>query len=189
MGIYIIIIASLVFSAFFSGMEIAYVSSNKLKIELDKNKGHLSARILSDFVKKPTNIIGALLIGNNIALVIYGIAIARALEPLIISILPKNLEIFYLIFILQTIISTILILIVAEFIPKVLFRINSNAILSFFAIPLKLFNWLFYPLVFLFRGLSEQILKHLFRIRFTKEKYSFGAVDLHDYVEKFKPES
>ena len=88
----LIILLSLVFSAFFSGMEIAFVSSSNLKIELDKSRGMLSGRILSRFNQHPSRFIGALLLGNNFALVIYGIAMADLLEPAIMGILPASLE-------------------------------------------------------------------------------------------------
>lgn len=184
----LIIVISIIFSAFFSGMEIAYISSNKLKIELDKNKGLFSAKILARFIKKPSAIIGVLLIGNNIALVIYGIAIAARLEPLILGMLPDNLHSYYLILFIQTVVSTLLILFVAEFFPKVLFRINPNSVLDFFALPLSFFYWLLYPVVFLIIGLSEQILKGLFRLKFTNAEYTFSVIDLHEYVKELTPD-
>ncbi|MCD4746264.1 MAG: hemolysin family protein [Bacteroidales bacterium] len=185
MDSWITIIITLLLSAFFSGMEIAFVSSNKLKIELDRNKGLFSAKILSDFYKFPTKIIGALLLGNNIALVIYGIAMAKILEPVIINTLPDKLTTEFIILISQTILSTLLILIAAEFIPKVIFRINPNSILNFFAIPVKLFYLLFYPIIYVFIGFSEFLLKKIFRIKFTKEKFDFSHVDLDNYVKEF----
>ncbi len=113
-----IIILTLLLSAFFSGMEIAFVSSNRLRIELDLKKNLLSARILSRFYKNPSHFIGALLFGNNVALVVYGIAMANVLEPAIISWLPDRFYSNFSLLLIQTIISTILILIVAEFLPK-----------------------------------------------------------------------
>ena len=130
MNPWLIILITLIFSAFFSGMEIAFVSANKLKTELDKSQGKLSAKILSDFYSSSSNFIGTLLLGNNIALVVYGIFMAKMLEPVIINILPQALATEYIILLIQTIISTIFILIVAEFIPKVLFRINPNRIMN-----------------------------------------------------------
>lgn len=183
-----IIILTLAFSAFFSGMEIAFISSNKLKIEVDKNQGALSARILSFFAKKPSRFLGALLLGNNIALVIYGIAMAKLLEDPVRNFIPPFLESELVALLLQTIISTLLILMVAEFIPKVLFRINPNRILSFFAFPAILIFWLLYPMILLFIGLSEVILKKIFRIRFTGEDYNFNVVDLDEYVREFTPD-
>ena len=182
-----LIITTLLFSAFFSGMEIAFISSNKLKIEVDKSKGMFSARILSDFTKTPSKFIGALLLGNNIALVIYGIAMAKLLEPVIINILPLHLSTEFVILIIQTIISTLIILFIAEFIPKALFRIYPNKILNFFAIPVKLFYLIFYPVIYVFIGFSEFVLKKLFRIKFTYKKHNFSPIDLDEYVKEFIP--
>ena len=182
-----IVILTIVFSAFFSGMEIAFISSNKLKIELDKNKGLFSAKILVEFAKNPSKILGALLFGNNIALVIYGIAMANILEPAIINILTPKFYSKYLILIIQTIISTFLILITAEFIPKALFRLKPNALLNFFALPVKFFYWLFYPFVHFLTIISEFLLKKLFRLKFSTEGYVFSPIDLDNYLKEFTP--
>ncbi|MAZ94401.1 MAG: hemolysin [Lentimicrobiaceae bacterium] len=179
----LIIIFSLLFSGFFSGMEIAFVSSNRLVQELDLKRKIIPARILSAFFNHPSRFIGALLLGNNIALVIYGIAIANLLEPLIIDLLLPSINSEYAVLLCQTIISTLLILLVAEFIPKVLFRIRPNAILKAFALPVWLFYYLFYPLILLYIGVSELILKVIFRVKLAKESYSFSAVDLEEYVK------
>lgn len=183
-----IVITSLIFSAFFSGMEIAYVSSNKLKIELGRKKGLLSARILTYFVKNPSKILGTLLLGNNIALVIYGIFMAQILEPKIIFILTPLYHSEFLVLLIQTLVSTLLILIVAEFIPKVLFRLNSNGILQFFAVPVNLFYWLLFPVVHFIVTLSEWIIRKVFRVEYTAEQYSFSPVDLDNYIREFTPE-
>lgn len=183
-----IIIMSLLFSGFFSGMEIAFVSSNRLVQELDLKRRIIPARILSAFYSNPSRFIGALLLGNNIALVIYGIAIAAVLEPVIVGTLPDSLNTEYIILIIQTIISTLIILIVAEFLPKVLFRINPNTILKIFAIPVWVFYYLFYPLIFLYIGLSEAILKFVFRVKLSKETYKFSAIDLEEYVKESIPD-
>ena len=181
----LIILISLLLSAFFSGMEIAFVSSNNLKIELDRSKGMLSGRILSRFNQIPSRFIGALLLGNNIALVVYGIAMADVLEPLIISILPKAMASETLILIIQTIIATLIILITAEFLPKVLFRQNSNAILNFFALPVALFYYIFFPIIFIFTGLSGWILKVFFGIKSLEKTYVFTHYDLNDFIKIF----
>ncbi len=185
----IIIISTLLLSGFFSGMEIAFVSSSRLKQEIDIKRRLLPARILSIFYKNPSRFIGALLLGNNISLVIYGIAMAQLLQPLIISTIPSVIETEFVILLLQTIISTIIILITAEFLPKILFRINPNAILQFFAIPVWLFYYLFYPLIFLYIGTAELLLKYVFRLKLSNEPYSFSSVDLDEYVNNFKPVS
>jgi CBS domain containing-hemolysin-like protein len=181
----LIILITLVLSAFFSGMEIAFVSSNNLKIEIDKSKGLLSGQILSRLNQNPSRFIGALLLGNNFALVIYGIAIAGALEPLIYQILPTYLTTEFVILFIQTIIATLLILFTAEFLPKVLFRINPNAILNFFAIPVFLFYYLFFPVIYLFTGVSGWILKLVFGIKSLEQSYVFTHIDLNDYIRLF----
>jgi CBS domain containing-hemolysin-like protein len=135
MDIGLTITLTLVFSAFFSGMEIAFVSANKLKVELDKSKGIISARLLSGFMQKPSRFIGAMLLGNNVSLVIYGIAMAALLDPFLAAGLPEYMNSEASILFFQTILSTLIILILAEFLPKVLFRINPNALLSLFAVP------------------------------------------------------
>ncbi len=184
-----IIAGTLLLSAFFSGMEIAFITANKLKIELDKSKGLLSARILSTFNKKPSRFIGAILLGNNIALVIYGIAMAKMLEPVLSGILPHGFNNEFILLLTQTIISTFLILLVAEFIPKVLFQINPNAIIGFFAVPVYLFYYVFYPVIYLFIGVSEFLLKKIFRVPFTNYSFSFGLVDLEHYLKEFSIET
>lgn len=181
----LIILLSLVFSAFFSGMEIAFVSSSNLKIELDKSRGRLSGKILSGFNQHSSRFIGALLLGNNIALVIYGIAMARKLEPLILASLPDNLATEYFILFVQTLIATSIILLTAEFLPKVLFRQNSNAILNFFAIPVSLFYFLFFPVIYLFTGLAGWILKIFFGVKSLEQSYVFTPIDLNDYIKNF----
>ena len=126
------IILSLLFSAFFSGMEIAFIASNKLHIELMKKRGELNARVLSKFLEKPSRFIATMLIGNNIALVVYGIEMAKTLEPHIKNQLTNTDS---LVLLLQTVISTLIVLVTAEFIPKVLFSINANRLVRLFAIP------------------------------------------------------
>ena len=184
-----IILVTLIFSAFFSGMEIAFVSSNNLKIELDKSKGLLSGKILSRFNKHPSRFIGALLLGNNIALVIYGIAMADLLEPVIMGMLPDYFasEIFTLI--IQTLIATLIILFTAEFLPKVLFRQNPNAILNFFSVPVFLFYYLFFPVIYIFTGFAGWLLRVIFNISSLDQRYVFTPIDLNDYIKNFQGES
>ncbi len=180
-----IIILTLFLSAFFSGMEIAFVSSNRLRIELDLKKNLLSARILSRFYKNPSHFIGALLFGNNVALVVYGIAMANVLEPAIASWLPESIYSNFTLLLAQTIIATILILIVAEFLPKIFFRINPNGLLNAFSVPVYLIYYIFYPIIVLYIGLSELIIKGVFRIELTRSDYRFSSVDLNDYLMEY----
>ncbi|MBK6344902.1 MAG: HlyC/CorC family transporter [Bacteroidales bacterium] len=184
MDLLIPILISLLFSAFFSGMEIAFVSSNKLKIEVDKNKDLLPARILSGFARRQSRFIGAMLLGNNIALVIYGIYSARLLYDPLLRIIPQGIGSAVILLILQTLLSTMVILVVAEFLPKMLFRINPNKIIEFFAIPTYIIYVLIYPAIILFIGLSELILHYIFRINITQPDYSFSAVDLDHYLKE-----
>lgn len=183
----IVILSTLILSGFFSGMEIAFISSSRLKQELDIKRRLLPARILSVFYKNPSRFIGALLLGNNISLVVYGIAMAELLKPMILGILPTAIETEFTILFSQTIISTLLILITAEFLPKILFRINPNAILKFFAIPVWVFYFIFYPLIYLYIGTAELLLKYVFRVKLSSEPYNFSTVDLDEYVNDFKP--
>jgi len=180
--IYLIaILVCLVFSGFFSGMEIAFVSANKFKVEVDRKKGTLSAAIIGGFLKNPSRFISALLIGNNIALVVYGITMAKVLEPVIQQFTSNE----SVILIIQTIVSTLLILITAEFLPKAFFRINPNRMLDFFAVPAKVIYVLLFPLVWLTDRFSKQVLSALFKIRLNEEKLTFGRSDLDEYVNEF----
>jgi len=184
-----IVFITLAFSAFFSGMEIAFISSNRLKIEVDKNKGSLSARILSRFNAIPSKFIGALLLGNNVALVIYGIAIAGILKPFINDFIPPSYNNETITLLLQTIIATLIVLFVAEFLPKVLFRLNSNKILNFFAVPILFFFYIFYPIIYIYIGLSEFLLKRFVKkINFSREDHVFSVIDLDNYFREFTPD-
>lgn len=185
MNNYVIIALTLASSAFFSGMEIAFVSSNKLRIELEKGKGLLSARLISRFIHHPSRFIGAMLVGNNIALVIYGIAAAAILEPFLVQILPTAIATEGVILILQTVFSTLLILITAEFLPKILFRLNPNGILNFFALPSYLIYLVLYPFMYFFLGLSELLLKYVFGLKTGTVSYQFTSIDFDDYIRDF----
>lgn len=168
-------------SAFFSGMEIAFVSANRFKVEVDRKKGTLSASIIGQFLEKPSQFISALLVGNNIALVVYGITMAKVLEPWIRTFTAQESAIL----VGQTIVSTLIILVTAEFLPKAFFRINPNRMLDIFAIPAKVVYFLLYPLVWLIDRFSQQVLASLFKIRLNEEQMTFGRSDLDEYVNEF----
>ena len=129
----IVIILSLLSSAFFAGLEIAFLTSNKLRIELESNQGFIPARILSKFVKEPSKFIATTLVGNNIALVVYGIYMAEVLEPIIELYIHNH----FLVLAFQVLISTIIVITTAEFLPKALFRSNPNGILNFWSFLLS----------------------------------------------------
>lgn len=175
------IILSLLFSAFFSGMEIAFIASNKLHIELMKKRGELNARILSYFLEKPSRFIATMLVGNNIALVVYGIEMAQILEPHIEHHLTSNDS---LVLLVQTIISTLIVLVTAEFIPKVLFSINANRFVRLFVIPAALSYFGLYFFVSLVVSLSNFLLKKVMRVELLDQKRVFGRVDLQQYIEE-----
>ncbi len=181
-----VIILSLVFSALFSGIEIAFISANKFRIELGNKQGKLTSKILSRFVKSPSQFIGTLLVGNNIALVIYGIFMAVLLTPVIQNIIPVNYQTEATILLIQTIISTILILLTAEFLPKVLFRINPNHVLDLLAIPILVVYFILYPVVYLIKAFSEWVLKTFFKVDFTEQQLIFGQVDLDHYIKEIQ---
>ncbi|TVQ10160.1 MAG: HlyC/CorC family transporter [Bacteroidetes bacterium] len=185
MDILTIIIVSLLFSAFFSGMEIAYITANKLKVEVEKKTGGFSARILSRFTNSDSGFISTMLVGNNIALVIYGIFIAIVLRSFLESILPSALQSDFVILLAQTIISASVILLFAEFLPKTLFRINPNKILNFFAIPVYIIYYLLYPIVFITLGLSEFILRKIFNIKMANAPKTFDSVDIENFLHEF----
>lgn len=185
----VLLIVTVLLSAFFSGMEIAYFSSNKLRIEIDKGKGVLSGVVFGRFLHKPSSLIATLLIGNNIALVIYGIAAADLLEPWIIGTFPLAAASEWVLMLIQTLLATILILVTAEFIPKVLFRINPNGMLNAFSVPTLLFHYLFFPLARLFIWLSKLIMKWFMGIRIQDEKYAFSNLDLDNYLIEFSQEN
>jgi len=138
------IIAAVIFSAFFSGMEIAFVTSNKLRLEITKKQNTLSARILTHFTENPSRYITTMLVGNMIALVLYGIMMAKLMEPGLMQF--TNGHAGYTI-LLEILLASLIVLLTAEFLPRILFRVISNAALNFFAFPLAFFYYLFYPLV------------------------------------------
>ncbi|MDP4266895.1 MAG: hemolysin family protein [Bacteroidota bacterium] len=188
MDLIVIIVASLILSAFFSGVEIAYLTSNKLKIEMERKKGTLSAIILTRLIKKPSIFIGAMLIGNNISLVLYGSVMARILEPIFkVHLWPPFNSDFYVIT-FQTIVSTLIILVFAEFIPKVIFRINPNLTFSLLAFPIAIVFYTLYPIVFLITGFSELIIKVFSGIKTFDKEFSFGKVDLDNFIREYSSE-
>ena len=180
-----LIIISLLLSAFFSGMEIAFVAANKLKVEVDKQSGGFSARLLSRFVRSESSFISTMLVGNNIALVVYGISFAALLEQLLSPILPGPIKGEFSIFMMQTIISSLVILIFAEFLPKTLFRINPNRFLNAFALPVTVIYYLLYPIIAFTMAASNLIMKHLMGTDVTSSKKVFDAIDMDNFLKEF----
>jgi CBS domain containing-hemolysin-like protein len=176
----IIIIIAIIASAFFSGLEIAFITANKFRIELEKKQGNFSARILSYFSNSPSRYLGTMLLGNNIALVIFSIYMDEALHPLFHRFTNSHVLILFL----SALISTLLILVTAEYLPKNLFRINPNATLKLFAFPLTIVFGVLYPIVVITVGLSEFILQKIFRAKIEKKNTVFTMIDLDNYLRE-----
>lgn len=179
---YLIILLCLLFSAFFSGMEIAFVSADKLHIEVLKKKGTFTGRILSIFTSNQSQFLATMLVGNNIALVLYGIYMAGLLEPVVISFLPASVATGVVVLIIQSIISTAIVLLTAEFLPKSLFLINPDFSLSLFAIPMGIVYFVMHPIVFLVVRVSAGFIWAI-GYKLSDEKPVFGLTDLNNYIK------
>ncbi|MDR3286715.1 MAG: hemolysin family protein [Prevotellaceae bacterium] len=173
----ILILISLLLSAFFSGMEIAFVSSNKLRLELDKKQKKFYTKITDIFMRNSSDYISTMLVGNNIALVIYGIVFATLIGEPIRTILGTTSDTIVLL--IQTIISTLLVLVTAEFLPKSLCKINPNKILKTFALPVFMFYIILYPVSVFTSWLARMILR-IFgkKIKTGVKKTVFNRSDL-----------
>ena len=171
-----ITILALVFSAFFSGYEIAFLQRNKLKVELDRKQGKRYACVMDKFINNPEKLISSLLVGNNVAIVIYGIAIAKILDPLIARYITSSVG---GILAIDTIVATLIVLVTAEFLPKAMCRLNPNGVFSSLYWLFMLFYWLFYPITYITSKLSGRILS-LFGIKGAdgSEKVIFDKSDL-----------
>lgn len=185
----IVIILSLLLSAFFSGMEIAFVSSNKVHIELEKHQQDLTSKVLKILTGKPSKFIAAMLIGNNIALVVYGLFMGDLIMDWFQSFLPvQNQFLHYLLvevsLFSQTVISTLVILLTAEFLPKVFFQIYSNLMLRVFAIPAFIMYIIFYPLSEFIIWVSDFVLKVFFKVQGDQVQLSFSKVELGNYIDE-----
>ena len=185
----IIIIFSLLLSAFFSGMEIAYVSSNKIYIEIEKLQNDFLAKVLKRLTKKPSKFIAAMLVGNNIALVVYGFYMGDLIMVWLNEIQPLNNTILnYLVtdfsLVTQTVLSTLLILVTAEFLPKVFFQIYANTMLKFFAVPAYLFYLLFSFISSFVIWISDMILKRFFKTDGDEVQLAFSKIELGNFISE-----
>ncbi|AXO81152.1 HlyC/CorC family transporter [Olleya aquimaris] len=185
----IIIVVCLFLSAFFSGMEIAYVSSNKIHIEIEKKQEGFLAKILSKITAKPSKFIATMLIGNNIALVIYGFFMGDLLMDWFQSFLPTTNPFLTYVFtdfslLTQTILSTLLILFTAEFLPKVFFQIYSNTLLKVLAFPAYLFYLLFSWVSDFVIWISDVVLKKFFKTEGDQVQLAFTKVELGHYISE-----
>ena len=185
----IIIIVSLILSAFFSGMEIAYVSSNKIHIEIEKKQEGILAKVLTKLTAKPSKFITTMLIGNNIALVIYGFFMGDLLVSWFQSMLPTSYSFLDYLFtdlslLTQTIISTFIILITAEFLPKVFFQIYANSLIKVLAVPAYFFYMLFTLISDFVIWISDFVLKVFFKTEGDQIQLAFTKVELGNYISE-----
>ena len=175
------LLIAMVFSACFSGMEIAFVSSSKLRFEVDRSNRTLSGKLLSVFYDNPDNYISTMLVGNNIALVVYGIMMSRIIDGFLIAHITANPALLLL---ADTLISTLIILVVGEFLPKTIFKINPNATLRFFALPTFLIYYILYPISRFATACARGLLR-LFGIKLNQENSSkaFTKMDLDHFIQ------
>lgn len=178
--IYIYLLITMAFSAFFSGMEIAFVSIDKLRFEMERKPGPISG-IIAYFLHNPNNFISTMLVGNNIALVIYGILMAQLIEDNLLSGLVSN---HFVLVLLQTVISTLIILVTGEFLPKNLFKIDPNLMLRIFAIPLFICYVILFP-ISKFASCLSYVFLRIFGLKVNKEvsDKAFGKVDLDYFIQ------
>jgi putative hemolysin len=178
------IIGTLLLLGFFAGLEIAFVSVNRLSIELKKKQGKRSGIIISSFLENPSRFIGTTLLGFNIFLVIYGLLFSDLLRLSLWN--PFNIQNEYIKLVFDTLISTFIVLLLGEFIPKAIFRAKNDQLLSFFAPLAKFFYDLLYPIAYVFVRISEWILKYIFNVRVKDNDQAFSQVDLEHFFLQTK---
>ena len=174
----------LIFSGFFSGMEIAYISADKLRIEMLSQKKGLMASSLSYFQKHRARFLSTTLVGNNLALVLYGILMANLLEPRILDILPHWIDSPIITLVIQTLIATFIVLITAEFLPKSLFLLNPNTLLRIFSLPMMGLFVLMSPLVWMVEIISKFIVTRIFQLSYAENQSLFALTDLNNFIKK-----
>ncbi len=181
-----IVAITLFFSALCSGLEIAFNSINRLQLEVELTKNTFSSKLIRLFLKDQSRFITSLLLGNNIALIIYGMSMSQLLDtPVTHWLQLVSLDNDFMVLLVKTVLATLLVLLVGEFLPKTLFRINPNVILSFFAFPTFLCYCLLYPLILVYTGISEFIIRHVLRMKVANENYKFSTVDLNDFIAEY----
>ncbi|MFT5639968.1 MAG: putative hemolysin [Cyclobacteriaceae bacterium] len=183
-SLYFGLITSILFSAFFSGIEIAFISADMLHIEVMSKKGTFPAKVLSVFAANRSHFLATLLVGNNLSIVLYGILMAQILEPWLLSFLPTFLSGDISILIIQSILSTIIVLITAEFLPKSLFMLNPNTMLTVFAFPMALIYYALYPVIFIIANVSQFLIRNVLRLKYEDNKPVFGLIDLNNYIKQ-----
>ena len=180
----LVILISIIFSGFFSGMEIAFVSLNKIFLEIEKKQKGLVSFFIKKITKNSSKFIATMLLGNNIALVIYGIYSGRLIINILFPELINESSIDFKYIFYQTLISTLVILITAEFLPKVFFQIYANRLFKLFSFPAFIFYYLFSPLTFVFTWISDSVLKKYFKTKKDELRLVFSKDELGDYINQ-----
>ncbi len=175
----VLIVVCLFFSAFFSGLEIAYISRNKLNFEIKSKSKNVFGKIFSLFKRNNSELIATMLIGNNLSLVMYGLVMAQLLEPML-SFIHNDI----LILIIQTLVSTVIVLITAEYIPKSIFLINPDKLLITFSIPLLIIYLILYPVVKVVMIFSKWFIIKILNQDYSDKKVVFKLTDLNDYIKR-----
>ena len=175
----VLIVVCLLFSAFFSGLEIAYISRNKLNFEIKSKSKSVFGKIFALFNRNNSEFIATMLIGNNLSLVMYGLIMAQLLEPML-SFINNDISIL----IIQTLVSTVIVLITAEYIPKSIFLINPDKLLITFSIPLLIIYFILYPVVKVVMFFSKWFIIKILNQDYSDEKVVFKLTDLNDYIKR-----
>lgn len=180
----VLVIIFLLLSAFFSGIETAFASANKLKIEVDKSRDQLTSSILSRFINNQSLFISTLWFGNMVAMIAYSIYASKLVETELLKIIMPGYTTLLLTITVEIIIISVVYFLVAALIPKTLFRLNPDGILRVFAVPVYIVYLLFYPIIRLFILLAEFILRYLFRAKIDRQDYTFSSIDLDKLLDE-----
>ncbi|MEX2591637.1 MAG: hemolysin family protein [Anditalea sp.] len=180
---FVVVLVTLLLSALFSGLEVAFISANRLHIELQSKLGTLNGRILAGLIKNPSQFMGTTLIGNTVSLILYGIFMAYLFEPIIVNLLSDGITNQGTVLAIQVLLSSLLILIAAEYIPKSIFMLNPNVILSFLTIPFLFIYYLMYPIVWVVMGLSKAFVTNVLNLDYSEDKPVFKVTDLNSFIQ------
>ena len=180
----IIILITIIFSAFFSGMEIAFVSSNKIYLEIEKKQKGFFSNILKKITQSPSKFIATMLLGNNIALVIYGLYSGKLILELLFPHIDSSVSLDFIYIFYQTLLSTFIILITAEFLPKVLFQIYANILLKYLSLPSYFFYVLLSPITYVLNLISNSVLSKYFKTKEDELRIVFSKDELGDYINE-----
>lgn len=175
----LLILLTLVLSAFFSGTEIAFITANKLGVEIERDKGTRRSKLIAGFYNKPKQFLSTLLVGNNIVLVIYTYCMTLLIEPVILPFIPSEA----LRLIIVMLVSTLVILFLGEYYPKIIFRTFANRALLLVSYPVVFFQWMLRFPVWVMMSLSNLLMKYVFRVPLNHVDDAFTRLDLQDYVE------